>query len=510
MKPACRIASSWLLFTSLLPAGVVTGTVLEHSTGYPLARARVRLERIDTTGRVESASVLAGRTGAFTFAGVAEGLYVLSATRSGYASSFHGQRRPEGSAPPFAVNKDSNLFVELRLRKLAAISGRVLDENRVGIAGVGVSAYPLGSPFRVATSAVSDDGGVYRLHGLMPGRYRVRTAPYRHDDGLTLLPTFGPEALAAKDSAVAEARLDQETLHVDVTPVPGSLISIGGPVTCAANVPAGPVTVTISHETIRRTIVTACQTAYRADNLQPGSYEIFAVDSTGRLAAFIEQSIHQNTLNATVELRELPGTRIRLLDADGRTPIAGSGKLTLSRVDLYGIAETREAEVTGSTRPEPLILPPGYWEVAGTLASPLYLSAVHPLFRISQPRPTAHPDRFEILHDSRWPDIVLRARSGVSSLSGRVVDSGVPAAGIPVFLWPADADTRRLARGTRTTTANSRGEFRWEGLPPGQYRLGASFDLASDQAESVDGSTLLTLRDGGGTSNHELAPIPVP
>ena len=182
------IAAGFLCTT--LHGGVVSGVVLEQASGVPLARGRVRLDRVDSTGRVQSESLIAGRSGQFTFSGVPDGLYVLTASRDGYAPIAFGQRRPQGSGPAFSVNKDTNLFAELRLRKLGVLTGRVLDENRLGIRRAGVSAYSAKPPFRSVGSAETDDRGAFRIHGLPEGKYRLRSQPFRHDDGLAMLPTF--------------------------------------------------------------------------------------------------------------------------------------------------------------------------------------------------------------------------------------------------------------------------------------------------------------------------------
>ncbi len=49
-----------------LKSGVVSGVVLERQSGIPLARAKVRLDRVDLSGRVQSDSLIAGRAGQFT------------------------------------------------------------------------------------------------------------------------------------------------------------------------------------------------------------------------------------------------------------------------------------------------------------------------------------------------------------------------------------------------------------------------------------------------------------
>lgn len=310
-----------------------------------------------------------------------------------------------------------------------------------------------------------------------------------------------------KDSALVETRLDQETPQADVTPISGALISISGSVTCASNLPAGPVTVTISHETIRRTVITACQTGYRVDNLPPGAYELFAIDSTGRVGAFVENSYHQSASNATLELRELNGVRLGTYDETGRMAVEAAGSLTLRRVDLSGIAETREVELSGRT--VPLVLALGHWEISGALRPPFHITAVHPAFIPPRTRANAHPDRFEFPIERYTTNVIIRTSRASGSIRGRVVEAGLPMPGISVFLWPTDPQTRRLSQGTRVAVANRQGEFGWESLPPGEYRLAASYDVAAETDEPVAGSTTVIVRDAA-AGIQELAPIVVP
>src|SRR5216117_4457182 len=93
---------------------------------------------------------------------------LLTAVRDGYFPAAYGQRLPIGRGTPIQVTAESDLFAELRLRRKGAITGRVLDENGVARAGVSVLAYRARLPLRSAGTAVSDDRGVFRIHGLDP------------------------------------------------------------------------------------------------------------------------------------------------------------------------------------------------------------------------------------------------------------------------------------------------------------------------------------------------------
>jgi hypothetical protein len=175
----------------LLAGGTIQGVVLEQASGRPLTRSIVRLDPVPTAGgaRPPALTTRAGRSGQFVFPAVAPGSYLLVALRDGYFPAAYGQRVPIGRGTPIQVTADSDLFAELRLRHKGALTGRVLDENGVARAGVSVLAYRARLPLRSAGSAVSDDRGVFRVHGLEPGKYWARSAGHTLDDGSGWLPT---------------------------------------------------------------------------------------------------------------------------------------------------------------------------------------------------------------------------------------------------------------------------------------------------------------------------------
>src|SRR6266849_4337807 len=168
-----------------MQAGTIQGVVLEQASGRPLARTVVRLDPVPQSSgtKVQPLATRAGRTGHFVFPSVAPGIYLLSAVRDGYFRSAYGQRLPIGRGTPIEVTADSTLFAELRLRHKGAITGRVLDENGVARSGVAVLAYRARLPLRSAGSALSDDRGVFRIHGLEAGKYWVRSEGHTLDDG---------------------------------------------------------------------------------------------------------------------------------------------------------------------------------------------------------------------------------------------------------------------------------------------------------------------------------------
>src|ERR1022692_4524586 len=121
-----------LLFAALCcsaaHAAVIRGVVLDRSTGRPLARSLVTLRPVEGVGG-KPQSVRADRTGQFAFS-VSAGMYLLRASRDGFAPFQYGQKEWKSAGKPMSVEQDGSLYLDIRLRRYAAISGTVLDENR--------------------------------------------------------------------------------------------------------------------------------------------------------------------------------------------------------------------------------------------------------------------------------------------------------------------------------------------------------------------------------------------
>lgn len=291
-------------------AGVIRGVVLEHASGLPLARSNVRLEPVPAPGStLKGLQMRAGTSGQFVFNHVPDGLWVLIVTRDSYFPASYQQRRPDGQGKPIQVTAESDVFTELRMFRKGAITGRVLDENGIGMEDVPVVAYRARLPIRAAGRAVSDDRGVYRIHGLDPGKYWVRTAAHTLDDGTGRMPTFGPETFETREAHTHQAVLDRDTTDADVRPFPGRLFHLRGRLLCEG---ADPVTVTLSSETGRRSATGACGAipfSYGFEELAPGAYEILATRVSGE-AGYVELSLDRDTDNATLQLLPPPSSKL--------------------------------------------------------------------------------------------------------------------------------------------------------------------------------------------------------
>ena len=478
-----RLVLVFLAVAIHVQAGTIKGVVLEHASSRPLARAVVRLDPVPRSGGTTSQALetRAGRSGQFVFGAVSPGIYLLQAVREGFFPAAYGQRLPTGRATPIRVTATSILIAGLRLRHKGALTGQVFDENGVGMAGIPVLAYRARLPLRSAGSAESDDRGVFRIPGLDPGKYWVRSGAHAFDDGSRWLPTYSPQGSTLSEALTHKVMVDADTTDVNINPQPGSLFNVGGLLVCDT---PGPVIVTLSSETGRRSTEAGCAGGYRFEDLAAGAYEVFATLRDDTAAGFIELSVRRDTDAANVPVQQLPTVDIEVR-RPGSSDVADIPfKLIGRRQDLSETEPTRE--ITGPRT----TLAPGYWEFRALVPSGQYVESIIQLYGRARRRSKAK-------HASDWYQVFIPARSrsklritvsdGAGQIAGRVMTKSKPVPGAPVFLWPvADSARRSLSDPVPQLLSDTEGRFRFDSLPPGDYRLLASFDVNEIDAELIE------------------------
>ena len=168
--------------------GVITGQVVDASSGRPVAAAIVSISGGALGGRIGPGSgapprILTGSDGRFVFRDLPLGSLTIIATKGGYSEGASGRRVIAGATQPVVLTAaQKTAETSIRMWKNAAIAGTVLDEAGEPAVGLQVRAMrrmtiagrrrfvPSGS------AAATDDRGVYRLSGLPPGDYLVTTS----------------------------------------------------------------------------------------------------------------------------------------------------------------------------------------------------------------------------------------------------------------------------------------------------------------------------------------------
>jgi hypothetical protein len=224
--PSPRPALSSLLFAPIGPkvpspqtpdgpakaaeSGVVIGRVVDADSGAPVSGAIVEL-RVSPPRSASGASagfivlnnvqsqgaqggftitgpglgnaptsVLTGGDGQFAFRNVSAGRADFAVTANGYTGGAYHQLRPDGSGQSLDIADGQRLTdVTLKMWKDGAISGRITDEAGDAVVGARVQVLrrsPIAGQWTTILSAhahQTDDRGLYRVSGLLPGDYLV-------------------------------------------------------------------------------------------------------------------------------------------------------------------------------------------------------------------------------------------------------------------------------------------------------------------------------------------------
>lgn len=458
-----RIAFLLTFLSAALPAGAgaafLEGVVVEQRSGKPLARASVKLEWTGATSG--SLSAFADTAGHFSFPSLRPGAYLLSAQKRGYAAAKYGQREWNFPGTPIVLEGEAGFVAQVKLRKLAVITGQIVDENHLGMPDFPVHAYRAKGRLRLVAGATTDDRGVYRLAGLEPGKYYVRTGARELEDRRGLLPTyFGPSS--KKDEArTVTVRLEDELANVDIEPLAGRLGSLGG-------VYAGPAPATIMliTDSGNREAQVAPGASFQFDQLAPGYYELLSeITYQGKpLAAYAKVYVSRDAEVANLEMRPAPQIEARCL-ARGRQLDSRAVSVFIRRL----ASNTDNPRRIACDQPVPVT--PGDWEIAALAPSEYYLASVSNTRVMDGALVTS-------LRAGEERSVMLQFASGAGIVSGTVRTSdGQPAIGAPVYLNPLDDELRGRIGGVRGVRSDQDGKFRFDGVPPGRYEGSATFEI---------------------------------
>jgi hypothetical protein len=164
-------------------------------------------------------AVATNTEGKFVFPIVDPGEYQLAAQRDNF--QYNPPRRPE---PVSLKSGDAKKDVVLKLTPLGVIAGLVRDENGDPVQNIPVSLLTWqynasGRQLASRGSATTNDLGEYRLFGVPPGKYYIRSnAPLRRasDDDETFAASFYPAASDPSGAAALDLRAGQELRGIDL------------------------------------------------------------------------------------------------------------------------------------------------------------------------------------------------------------------------------------------------------------------------------------------------------
>ena len=161
---------------------LLAGQVVAVDTGQPLPGVQVRLSGASPA---PSRAIATDAQGRFSFDALPAGTYTVTASRAGFVESAYGQKQPGSGRPGTPIDlRDAQQIKDLAvpLPKGGVITGVILDEFGFPAPGTTMRAYRRvfrngERALQQAASGQTDDRGIYRIFGLLPGDYVVLAAP---------------------------------------------------------------------------------------------------------------------------------------------------------------------------------------------------------------------------------------------------------------------------------------------------------------------------------------------
>ena len=464
-----------------LQAAVVRGVVVENFTSKPLARAMVTLQPVGgTPGAMKS--MRANSHGGFGFASLAVGAYIVKASRKYFMPAEYGQKRWNSAGMPVILeDDDATVFLDIRLLRYSAISGTVLDENDEGLPAQDVLAYRNSKPPEPMAHATSDERGVYRLFGLEPGAYVVRTAGNQSSDG-SYLPTFSKKTDKLEQARTVDLQPDREANDVDVRPLPGRLYTI----TAAVTPPNPDSSITLVSELGRKTIRAFL---HRFANLPPGDYELFAQSPAEPAAGESFMGAMQRIslgADANVSLLLRSPSGVTVSGAPANADIA----IRIRRADLAGTGPTDVLPLQNGAATIPI----GRWELTLQPPAGTYVSVISGAVSAAG---RGRPDGWQEVASppSGYGGVRFMLSTGAGAIHGIVKSSDGPVSGAPVYLEAYNPTAYKRVAALRTAICDKHGQYRFDALAPGSYRILGTFEYISPDVETMDaaGAQLVTV-----------------
>ena len=466
---------------------VLRGRVLDKATGAPLVNAVVSLRNSRDRSAHQKFTDDRGR---FEFTGIPAGQYEVRATAGLYRATHVSVTYPPapGSIGPLLTvqSGDERNDIEIALPRALAINGRVTDEAGRPLAQVLVSVRTArGGPYGgMNRQRMTDDRGMFRVHGLPPALYTV-CAEARHE------PTFDAQGRrrmrylrscyddAAIGTEVALTEADVDGIEIRMPRRPTFVIS--GMIVTPAGGPPENATIRVTRFVKDGSSGMATQLSangtFTVSDVTPGDYEVSATLGRGSSSP----------------------------QPDDREPQWGAQRFELTTADVEGLVIVMKPAVTVKGRVVYEDAPPG------PAAAPLRITVASDVRGFDRPinslitvaddgsfeltglfgrvlvKAEGAPPRGYVLKSVLYAgrditdvltefdgnpahDLQVVYTSRTAELSGRVLDdAGNPVTQASVVRFPADPARWKNLPGFAFGAASRNGTYRLSQLPAGEY-----------------------------------------
>ncbi len=477
------------------------GSVVNSLTGQPVRKARVMFAGPDGG---EGVSATTDSQGKYAVAGLAPGVYSVSANHQGFQTQSYGAKKPgEQKGTPLELTAGSTRTkVDLSLTPLAVIVGHVRDEDGDPMRDVQIALMtyrygPSGRKLLAQNGAQSDPTGEFRLFDIEPGQYYLRATPPSAQVSTVAEETgayatvFYPGATEAAAAAPVTIAAGQELRGLDFALRPASTANIRGRVikpegsgSCAVDLEEQPdtgvmsdvggvtggVVINLAGAMDGNLVAMGDDGENTGRRVKPdGRFEFRTIPSGSHILVArcqVDKQTYRARLQVELSRADLENVELRPVapsNITGHVRIEGESKHSVNEARVMVVLGFDFVNPNGAVNENGEFafheLGPNSYRLHVEAPEDLYVKSVEWGGRdvsdsgidLSAGGATANVD------------VLLSANGGAIEGS---VENG---AGATITLIPADP--HRAASTARTAQADRDGHFNFAGVPPGRYHL---------------------------------------
>jgi Carboxypeptidase regulatory-like domain len=530
--PASLCAQSTGKETSKTPRGSISGRITIKEKGAAGVVVSLRKREVPVMPSEPFQRATTDQDGFYRITNVAPGNYELVPSAPAFVMADF--KNPKNKN--VLVGEDENVEnIDFALVRGGVVTGRVSDAEGRPVIQQQVSIYPADAlnehsqerPAYPVSGASTDDRGIYRVYGLVPGRYKV--AAGRSEDGssasfgstrIIYKQVFHPDVSEHRKAIVIEVTEGSEATNIDLTLGPSiQTFSVSGRFVDAEGLPVPNLRVGIQRGTAQRVEfvntfgMSNAQGDFIMEGLIPGKYGIYlpANQSSGMHAERVSFDIVDHDLSG-LTVRLLKGASVSgvvVLDTEDRAARQGLSQLQLR---AFVMSPSGEGGL-GSSAVSP-VSPDGNFSLRGLPGGILHInlgSITNPypptgfsIVRVERDGVVAPPRSLEIKDGEQLTNIRVVISYGTARIRGVVkLENGSLPEGTRIFVRLTKAGERpaQSFNNMRPPQVDARGHFLIEGIPAGTYEVVASVvgAMAPMPAPPRTDKREVTVQDGNTT-----------
>ncbi|HEY3582057.1 MAG TPA: carboxypeptidase regulatory-like domain-containing protein [Pyrinomonadaceae bacterium] len=501
--------------TSDSTVGSITGSVVNES-GQPLAGVQVSVRRLNFAGGPRNSST--DSEGTFRVNGLSSGLYVVTAAAPGYvqAASDPGQ-----TATHYRIGDN----VRLELIRGGVITGSVTNAAGEPLIAITVQAWMVRDtkgrtakiPYTFYMQQATDDRGIYRLFGLMPGTYVVSTGGngfaqgYQFNPYAADTPTYAPSSTRDGAAEISVRAGEESTADIRYRGEQGHAVSGSVKLTAATGASVTLSSATGAFMSFGGAFLQAGNRTFEFTGLADGDYVLIAREVVAGSAPLPSELMMSDPLRVTIKGADVSGLELTtrplaslsgriVLDATKPPECEGKRSPLFSEMNVTVLRPQKDTDndlvasypTTNSASPDEK----GSFAIRGLMPGryipqPQFYGRywyVNSMTSAGPPKIDAAAN-WSMLKAGQKTDVTITLTEGAASIRGKVsAGNGVaipPSLGI--YLVPAEREKSADVLRYFMAPVEADGTFSFNNLPPGRY-------VVFTQTIDADTNTLAKLR----------------